>query len=306
LARYYTLNHTGVATFDSVAATFNFVPSDVIGGADPTKYLVRKVDTLSVWSAPRTTSALATSTTASGITSFSSFAIGEDTLFTLTVDANPLAGGSVVKDPDQASYGPGALVHLTAMPAMGYHFENWSGNLSGTNAVDSVTMDADKNITANFAPDAPPTVDVTIAINSGWNLVSVPSVPSTYNAYALFSGAVPGTIYSFFTASYVGAPVLVNGQGYWALYAGAGSETINGAPITTTSEVLATGPRWVLVGSITNAVPASKLTSVPSTAIVPGTLYGYNGASYVAPTTLVPGKGYWVLINAPCTLTISE
>jgi uncharacterized repeat protein (TIGR02543 family) len=228
--------------------------------------------------------------------------------YTLAVTSSDTLMGLVSKSPDSLKYISGSVITVTPTAKLGYHFTGWSGDTTGTGSTNPllVTMNANKSITANFALDAPSTVDVTIAINSGWNLVSVPSVPSTYNAYALFSGAVPGTIYSFFTASYVGAPVLVNGQGYWALYAGAGSETINGAPITTTSEVLATGPRWVLVGSITNAVAASKLTSVPSTAIVPGTLYGYNGASYVAPTTLVPGKGYWVLINAPCTLTISE
>jgi formylglycine-generating enzyme required for sulfatase activity len=143
------------------------------------------------------------------------------------------------------------------------------------------------------------TVDVVLPINAGWNLVSVPVVPATNDAYTLFSGAVPGTIYSYFTGSYIAAPTL-------ALYTAPTTQTITGTAITSTNEVLATGPRWVLIGSVTNSVPASKLTANPIGAIVPGTLYGYNGTSYVAATTLEPGKGYWVLMNAPCTLTISD
>jgi hypothetical protein len=166
-----------------------------------------------------------------------------------------------------------------------------------------INITTNHTITANFGLDS---ITITVPCSAGWNLVSVPVVPATYNASTLFAGAVPGTIYSYFTGSYVSAPTLVNGQGYWAMYAGAGSETLTGTPLTSANQVLATGPRWVLVGSVTTSVPASHLTSTPIGAIVPGTIYGYNGTSYATATTLEPGKGYWIFISAPCTLTISQ
>ncbi len=75
LNRYYTVTNT-IAKFDDVTATFNFDPTDVIGGADPTKYVVKKFDT-GIWTTPTTANSLATSIQATGMTSFSDFAVGE-------------------------------------------------------------------------------------------------------------------------------------------------------------------------------------------------------------------------------------
>jgi hypothetical protein len=62
----------------------------------------------------------------------------------------------------------------------------------------------------------------------------------------------------------------------------------------------------VLVGSVSSTVPASSLSSSPAGAMVPGTLYGYDGSMYMNASTLEPGKGYWVLVSVPCTLTVSS
>ncbi|MCC6348971.1 MAG: lamin tail domain-containing protein, partial [Candidatus Eisenbacteria bacterium] len=71
----------------------------------------------------------------------------------LNVTVSPLAGGSVLRSPDQPSYDNGSTVQLTAVPSTGWHFTGWSGDASGnTNPLD-VTMDADKSITATFAID---------------------------------------------------------------------------------------------------------------------------------------------------------
>jgi hypothetical protein len=76
LNRYYTVKNT-IATFGNVTATFNFDPTDVIGGADPTKYVVKKFDT-GTWTTPTTANPLATSIQATGVTSLNSdFAVGE-------------------------------------------------------------------------------------------------------------------------------------------------------------------------------------------------------------------------------------
>jgi uncharacterized repeat protein (TIGR02543 family) len=68
--------------------------------------------------------------------------------YTLAVTA---VNGTVTKDPYQESYNNGATVELTATPATGYHFLNWNGDSSATARTLAVTMDGDKNITANFA-----------------------------------------------------------------------------------------------------------------------------------------------------------
>ncbi|MBJ7881500.1 InlB B-repeat-containing protein [Gelidibacter salicanalis] len=67
--------------------------------------------------------------------------------FTLNVTA---VNGTVAKNPDQQNYNNGAIVVLTATPDNGYEFTSWSGDASGTNNPLTVTMNSDKNITANF------------------------------------------------------------------------------------------------------------------------------------------------------------
>jgi hypothetical protein len=77
-----------------------------------------------------------------------SFAINTYTLTTNgphgTVTLNPLVG----------PYNYGTSVQLTAVPDVGYHFVSWSGDTVGKSAATSpmsVTMTANRSITANFA-----------------------------------------------------------------------------------------------------------------------------------------------------------
>ena len=68
--------------------------------------------------------------------------------YTMVVTA---VNGQCHKNPNQASYDSNTTVQLTATPATGYHFTGWSGDLSGSTNPVTVTMDANKTITANFA-----------------------------------------------------------------------------------------------------------------------------------------------------------
>jgi uncharacterized protein (TIGR02145 family)/uncharacterized repeat protein (TIGR02543 family) len=69
---------------------------------------------------------------------------------TLTVNASPAAGGMVSRNPDAPSYTHGTEVTVTAPPAEGYTFTNWSGASTSTNAEVKVTMNANLTLTANF------------------------------------------------------------------------------------------------------------------------------------------------------------
>lgn len=78
--------------------------------------------------------------------------------FTLTLVSNPAAGGSITASPPKSDtcttngqYAPNATVQLTAEPAAGYTFANWSGHLSGGQNPKSITMDSAKSVTANFS-----------------------------------------------------------------------------------------------------------------------------------------------------------
>ncbi len=71
--------------------------------------------------------------------------------YTLTIQASPTVGGSVTKNPDQASYNHGTDVQITATVNAGYTFAGWSGDASGTTNPETITMDSNKTVTANFS-----------------------------------------------------------------------------------------------------------------------------------------------------------
>jgi hypothetical protein len=73
------------------------------------------------------------------------------TLYLYTA-ADQTKGGLSV-NPSQSSYISGDLVAVSASPLPGYLFSNWSGDISGTTASVTLTMNSNKNITANFGED---------------------------------------------------------------------------------------------------------------------------------------------------------
>jgi uncharacterized repeat protein (TIGR02543 family) len=71
--------------------------------------------------------------------------------FTLTTASSPTAGGGVTLNPAGGSYASGTVVTLTPTPSVGYNFTGWSGDLSGSTSPSSITMNSNKNVTANFS-----------------------------------------------------------------------------------------------------------------------------------------------------------
>jgi NOL1/NOP2/fmu family ribosome biogenesis protein len=110
--------------------------------------------------------------------------------YTLNVTANH---GSVVKTPNQATYNSGTNVQLKATAAAGYVFSSWSGDASGSTNPLVVTMNANKNIVANFVSIGY-TLKVT-AING--TVVNTPN-QATYNSGSTVQlKATPNTGYVF-------------------------------------------------------------------------------------------------------------
>jgi len=68
--------------------------------------------------------------------------------YVLTAAVSPPEGGRV--SPSSGTYDSGDSVSLTATPAAEYEFVSWSGDVSVGSPTVTVTMDSDKEITANF------------------------------------------------------------------------------------------------------------------------------------------------------------
>src|SRR5512141_1011162 len=71
----------------------------------------------------------------------------QTTKFTLSITASH---GSVALSPSGATYDSATTVTLTPTPDNGYVFSNWSGALTGTTKPATITMNADKSVTAVF------------------------------------------------------------------------------------------------------------------------------------------------------------
>ena len=76
-------------------------------------------------------------------------------LYSLSVSVEPFGSGTVTFLPPGGAYSAGADVTLTALPAPGFAFDHWSGDVSGAEVAVVVTMDGDKAITAHFDVMAP-------------------------------------------------------------------------------------------------------------------------------------------------------
>jgi uncharacterized repeat protein (TIGR02543 family) len=72
------------------------------------------------------------------------------TYYTLTVATTGTGGGTVIKSPDAISYTAGTVVSLTATANAGSTFAGWTGDASGLVNPVTVTMTANKTVTATF------------------------------------------------------------------------------------------------------------------------------------------------------------
>jgi len=93
-----------------------------------------------------------------------------------------VGSGNVVVNPAREFYDDGTTIVLTATPAAGFQFTGWSGDLSPANGTNpaTLTMSADKNVTATFTI-LPPT-QYTLTMNAfGSGNVSLNPAGGIYN-----------------------------------------------------------------------------------------------------------------------------
>src|SRR5690606_10163778 len=75
--------------------------------------------------------------------------------YTLTANVSPSAGGEIRTLPPSnclgGRYASGTQVTLEAIPASGYTFSHWSGDVSGSNNPRTLTMNGNRSVTAHFS-----------------------------------------------------------------------------------------------------------------------------------------------------------
>jgi uncharacterized repeat protein (TIGR02543 family) len=189
--------------------------------------------------------------------------------YALTVTA---ANGTVAKSPNAATYASGTVVSLTAVPATGYQFTGWSGDLTGTANPASITMNSAKNVTANFTSNP---LTLTMSNDGHGSTTPATSAVVTYGVPAAIS-ATPATGYTFST---------------WTVTAGSatfGSATSASTTVTLTTSAtiranfIATTPTGV--SAVTYAEISSPVTVTADNTIVLALPFTAPSAGYVTVT----------------------
>ena len=109
---------------------------------------------------------------------------------TINIDGN----GSVIKNPDQETYEYGTIVELTAVPDTGWSFSHWSGDISGNENPEEITMDSDKSVTANFTINE---YNLTINVEGSGEVIKDPDQEKYEYGTIVELTAVPDTGWSF-------------------------------------------------------------------------------------------------------------
>ncbi|MBI3193187.1 MAG: hypothetical protein HYZ34_01825, partial [Ignavibacteriae bacterium] len=132
------------------------------------------------------------------------------------------------------------------------------------------------------------TTTVSFSVNNGWNIVSVPVIPSDYSKDSLFPTATSPAF--TFAGGYTLENPLRNGVGYWMKFPSA--QTIQMEGWRTRAESLTVAEGWNMVGSISERTRAESLTTEPLT-MTTSSFFGYDRGYYIT-EYIEPGKGYWV------------
>lgn len=203
--------------------------------------------------------------------------------YTLTLNYNPAQGGAspspLVPETSHTygsysfGYAPGSVTLVQASASSGYHFTGWSGDASGTGNPITVTMNGNKNITANFALGDPSLGTLTVTI--------VPPEAAAAGVTWGFNESdfrTSGTSLQYWPGTYL---IYVNGTSGWIGY-----------------------PSWVTViaGQTTSvSLPASSTT---------GTIIGNDPRTYItlAGAAENPGNtdgvGSSARFNSPVGMTV--
>ena len=111
-----------------------------------------------------------------------------------TLTTNTLGGGTVSRNSNQTDYAYAEAITLTANPLVGWAFSGWSGDLTGSLNPTSITMSANKVVTATFVQaDYPVTVNL---VGSG-SVVKNPDQPTYHYGDVITLTATPNAGWTF-------------------------------------------------------------------------------------------------------------
>lgn len=167
------------------------------------------------------------------------------------------------------------------------------GLLRIRSAADSSVIDLSDGPFTMYAAD--------VAVEEGWNLLSVPSTPLDPSPAGNFPAATsPAYKYD---GGYSAAATLSPGRGYWVKHGAASVERSVGTLLL--DDTIAVSDKWNIVGSLSRPYDVAAIQPDPGTMGV-SDFYGYSPVSgYYTADTIRPGAGYWVKCSEPGGLVVS-
>lgn len=139
-------------------------------------------------------------------------------------------------------------------------------------------------------------INVTININEGWNMISLPVSVLDNHKSLLFPSSQSEAF--FYNGGYIINDSLDVGRGYWLKFANVQTVDISGLGIDSLTINLRAG--WNLVGGISTSIPVQNIIQEPSNSII--SLFGYDNG-YKPATVIEATKAYWIKANRNCKIT---
>jgi hypothetical protein len=171
---------------------------------------------------------------------------------------------------------------------------------------------ATTNITQIYTYDfgGSSTFQLSVNVADGWNMVSIPGLhPTDQNVNTWWAFRDPGANVFRYASGYQPVTDAAPGIGYWMKHAGAltyntGEEWPAGGIQIVAHDPIAGASGWNLFGGYELVVTAANVTTNPP-GLQNGPIYKYSGG-YAVATTLDPGYGYWIKLDAAGQIIIPE
>jgi hypothetical protein len=136
----------------------------------------------------------------------------------------------------------------------------------------------------------PGSLSINSSVSMGWNMVSVPVHLLNFQKSTVYPTATSNAF--MYYAGYVRKDTLENGIGYWLKFGSNDTIKYKGFPIEIDTIDVAAG--WNMIGSISSNINCSKIKAESTEIVSP--FFGFQNG-YVADTTIIPGKAYWVKVS---------
>ncbi|MBN2088311.1 T9SS type A sorting domain-containing protein [candidate division KSB1 bacterium] len=144
------------------------------------------------------------------------------------------------------------------------------------------------------------TLVCTVAVATGWNIISVPLKAADMTVVTLFPGATSSAFQ--FNNGYIPVTTLSNGVGYWLKFNNAQDYPIQGMEVSPKQMPVNAG--WNIIGPFESDVPTAQISSEPA-GIIQSDFFKFDNG-YKSVNILEVGRGYWAKVSQAGILQVQQ